>query len=436
MATLPTGHRLAIASRLGSRRGSAVKGVRGGLEALLGSFVAEPIRIFSLLRLPLIGLIASLVAMDDTGHWLGTVFEAVLVLYAAVAVSWLYLVAKSPVPSWFGWASTATDIGFVVALCVASGAATVPLMPIFFLLGVSVVFLGGPAMTAGVGIASAAMYLFSWSIYAARDDAVDMPAIAYLQAGCLVWLAVALTALSHCLQRRSRHIETLLTVRRDLISQSMQMEDRRGRALSAHLHDGPLQNLLAIRLDLWELQTNPTEEGFDRLDSAVLASIADLRLAVSDLSPQLLAQLGLSAAIRELVTDLDKHSRTTLDADIEEVGQPDCQSIVFRAARELLTNVEQHAGADYARITLQRHRDTIRLRIADNGIGFTPDALPRCAAEGRIGLGSLQVAAEAMGGSMTVESAAGTGTTVTLDLPSGSATRSQPHRHERSRANV
>lgn len=391
------------------------------LERLLDSLAVEPLRIFALLRLPLIGLIAAL-SPADTVHWLGVAFEAVLILYAAIAVGWLYLVVKCGVRSWFGWASTAADVMFLVALCVVSGAATAPLISIYFLVPISVVFLGGPAMTAGIGMGAAAMYLCSWLIYAVRERDVDLPAIVYVQTGCLLWLATALTALSFCLKRRALQVDSLLRVRRHLISESMKLQDRRGRALSAHLHDGPLQNLLAARLDLCELRTDPTDEGFDRVDSAVLTSIADLRTAVSELHPQILAQLGLSAAVRELVAHHERLWQTVIEADIDDVGRPGCQAFVFRAARELLNNVEQHAYAGTARVTLQRHGDIIMLRVTDNGVGFAPEVLPQCAAEGRIGLGSLIVALEAMGGSMTVESSSdSTGTKITLAVPSDPA---------------
>ena len=73
-------------------------------------------------------------------------------------------------------------------------------------------------------------------------------------------------------------------------------------------------------------------------------------------------------------------------------------------------------------MTLQRHGDIIMLRVTDNGVGFAPEVLPQCAAEGRIGLGSLIVALEAMGGSMTVESSSdSTGTKITLAVPSDPA---------------
>ncbi len=386
------------------------------LERFLDSLAVEPLRTFALLRLPLIGLIAAL-SPGHTVHWLGGAFGALLVLYAAIAVGWLYLVMQSPVRAWFGWASTAMDVMFVVALCVVSGVATAPLMAIYFLLPISVVFLSSPAMTGGIGIGSAAMYLGSWLIYAVRERDVDLPAIVYVQTGCLLWLATALTALSFCLKRRALQIDSLLRVRRHLISESMKVEDSRGRALSTHLHDGPLQNLLAARLDLGELRTDPTDEGFDRLDSAVLASIADLRRAVSELNPQILAQLGLSAAVRELVSHHERCWQTTIKADVDDVGQPGCQAFVFRAARELLNNVEQHAHARTARVTLQRHGDIIMLRVTDDGVGFAPEVLPQCASEGRIGLGSLIVALEAMGGSMTVESSVGAGTEITLAVP-------------------
>ena len=157
--------------------------MRGPFERVMNYLTDEPLRIRSFLRLALIVLIALLVEFTHTAHWLQTWFAVILGLYGVAAVVWLVFILKTPARPWFPWASTATDVFFVFTLCVVSGGATVSLLPIFFLLPISVVFLDSPAITAALGLSAAVGYLFAWFIYAVRDRMVAIPPEVYVQVG-------------------------------------------------------------------------------------------------------------------------------------------------------------------------------------------------------------------------------------------------------------
>lgn len=395
--------------------------MRGTVERVLDFLTSEPLRIRSILRLALIVLIALLVSLTHTEHWLDDVFIAILSAYAVVAVIWLIVILNAEPRSWFAVASTVTDVLFVFVLCVVSGGATIWLLPIFFLLPISVVFLDSPLITAALGLSAAAGYLFAWFVYAVRDQMLSIPAVVYVQVGCLVWLAAALTGLSFTLKRRAMRVQALLEVRRQLVSEAMQADERHSRELSEQLHDGPLQNLLAARLDLEDLRDNPTEDGFERLDAALRESVAALRTTVSTLHPQVLDQVGLSGAVRDLVEKNEQRWGTPIEAGIDDVGRPSCQAMLFRAARELLANVNKHARARQIRVALRRRDDVVTLMVADDGTGFDPEVLARRVAEGHIGLASLVVGIEAMGGSVDLDTAPGSGTAVTVTMSDESA---------------
>ena len=391
--------------------------MRATTERVMDFLTINPLRIRSFLRLALIVLIALLVSLTHTEHWLDDVFVVIMSLYAVAAVAWMFAVFNvEPPPRWFAWASTITDVAFVFALCVVSGGATVWLLPIFFLLPISVVFLDSPLSTAVLTLIGAAGYLLAWFVYAVRDEMAEIPPVVYVQVGCLLWLALALTALSFTLKRRAVREQTLLEVRRRLVSEAMQADERHSRELSEQLHDGPLQNLLAARLDLEDLRANPTDEGFDRLDSTLRESAAALRTTVSTLHPQVLDQVGLSAAVGDLVAKFEQRWGIPADVDIDDVGQPGCRAMIFRAARELLGNVAKHARARVVHVDLHRTGDVVTLRVADDGAGFDPAVLARRVAEGHIGLASLVVGIGAMGGSVEVDTAPGSGTSVTVSM--------------------
>ena len=135
----------------------------------------EPVRVAALLRLPLIVLIALLVYIQDVEHWLPGVYGALLLLYAAFAVVWLVIVVRNPVRWWFGVASTGMDVLAVLVLCLASGGATVWLLPIFFMVPITVAFLDRPELTAALGLSAAGGYLMAWIVYSKRDDTWACP---------------------------------------------------------------------------------------------------------------------------------------------------------------------------------------------------------------------------------------------------------------------
>ena len=378
---------------------------------------AQPVRLSAFLRLPLIGLIVFLVSVSEVEHWLPLAYAVILGVYSVAALVWVAVVLRGPVPPWAGWASTGIDVLAVVALCVVSGGATVALLPVFFLLPISVAFQDRPALTAVIGICTAFGYLGVWIVYSKRDDAVRLPGVVYTHFGLLLWLAAATTALCYFLTRAATRVAALLDIRRRLISESMRSDERHSRELAEQLHDGPLQDLLAARLRLDAVREEHADPRLDAAYRAIQDTVTGLRSAVTALHPQVLTEVGLTAALRELTRQYEQRGNFAIEADIEEVGRPPSQSLLYRAARELLANAHKHARATTVRVRLARVADAITLSVVDDGIGFDPAMLDRCVAEGHIGLASLAVRTEAMGGSMKLTSAIGGGTRASVTAP-------------------
>ena len=97
--------------------------------------------------------------------------------------------------------------------------------------------------------------------------------------------------------------------------------------------------------DLEDLRERPTGEAFNRVESALRDTVARLRSTVSTLHPQVLAQVGLTAALGELARQHEQRSGMTVDTDLAEVGKPPSQALLYRAARELLVNAHKHSRA-------------------------------------------------------------------------------------------
>ncbi|WP_369736543.1 sensor histidine kinase [Mycobacterium servetii] len=380
---------------------------------------AEPVRLSAFLRLPLIGLIVLLVSVWEVEHWLPLAYALILSAYSVAALVWAVVVLRGPVPPWAGWVSTGIDVLAVVALCVVSGGATVALLPVFFLLPISVAFQDRPALAAAVGVCTAFGYLGVWIVYSKRDDTVELPTVVYTHFGLLLWLAAAMTALCYFLTRAAARVAALLDMRRTLVAESMRADERHSRALAEELHDGPLQDLLAVRLDLDEVRERCTDPRLDAAYRAVQNTVTRLRGTVTALHPQVLTELGLTAALRELISDYEQRGNFVIEADLEDVDRPRSQSLLYRAARELLANVYKHAGARTVQVGLTREVDTITLSVVDDGRGFDPAIVRRRVPQGHIGLASLMVRIDAMGGSMNLTSTPGGGTRVSVTTAAG-----------------
>jgi two-component system NarL family sensor kinase len=153
----------------------------------------------------------------------------------------------------------------------------------------------------------------------------------------------------------------------------------------------------------------------DRVYSALQDTAKGLRSTVTELHPQVLAQLGLTPGVRELLRQYE--SRVIVDAELQDVGKPASQTLMYRAARELLANINKHTRATTVTVRMFTRADRIVLTVADDGTGFDPTRIDQAVAEGHIGLGSLLVRFEAMGGSIGIDSTVGEGTRVTVTSP-------------------
>ena len=180
--------------------------MRGRIDRVLEYFTAEPLRVSAWLRLPLIGLIVVLVSIADIDPWFPAAYWAVLAAYIASALVWVVIAVRGHVWPWAAPVATAVDILAVLALCVAYGPPAADLLPVLFLLPISVAFEDRPGVTAILGIFAAAGYLGVWIFYSKRDDALGMPNEVYLYFGLFLWLAAATTALCFVLTRRSARV--------------------------------------------------------------------------------------------------------------------------------------------------------------------------------------------------------------------------------------
>jgi signal transduction histidine kinase len=197
--------------------------------------------------------------------------------------------------------------------------------------------------------------------------------------------------------------------------------------IARELHDAVAQKLFSARLTADAaaalVDADPAQARDELAEVARLTAdaIAELREIVSALRPAELAVDGLVGTLRTRVSLLDRvHAAVVaLDAppDLPRLGAQ-IEEALLRVAEESLHNALRHAAATAVRVSLHNVDGMVTLAVADDGEGFDVDAPPRAAAR-RLGLASMAERARAAGGTLTVTSKPGHGTTVTLVVPGG-----------------
>lgn len=211
-----------------------------------------------------------------------------------------------------------------------------------------------------------------------------------------------------------------------LSSKLITAQEEERRTIARELHDEVGQVLMTIKVEL-AIAQRAVEAGGGRaeiLENARTITNGALQ-TVRDLShllhPSLLDDLGLADAVQWYLRGYDtRHGiRTELLHDrMDERLTPEIEASVYRIIQEALTNVAKHAQASTCRVYLQRLTHTLLVTIEDDGIGFDPSTQQRPDAR-RSGLGLIGIRERAaqLRGTVRLETAAGKGTRLTVELP-------------------
>lgn len=382
-------------------------------------------RIGSVLRIGVVGLmVAAMIIGTSRSEWPQE--SVLIVLYALVALC-AFGLAFAPFRRWIGmgrlvaigrlepFAFTVIDIvaltvfqllstngiypllimamlPVLLGLDVSSRRAAVVL--IFSMLGFAIAVLQDPVMSSGVRVAEAG---FRFLLYAFLC--------------CAAFLVVRIE------ERHTRSVAGLSALREELLAQTMNASDEAARRISEFIHDGPLQDILAVRQELVELDA--AFEGDERVGRALgglqLAS-ERLRQATFELHPAVLEQVGLGAAVQQLAEFTAQRCGVEIITDIDYAARSDIDPVVFGVVRELLSNVVQHARARHATVTLGITDQTCVLHVVDDGVGLRQETVARRLGEGHIGLASHRARVEAAGGALMFLDAP-VGTHVCVEVP-------------------
>ncbi len=209
---------------------------------------------------------------------------------------------------------------------------------------------------------------------------------------------------------------------------AVQEEERRRVARDVHDQLGQPMTALRMQIEALELRAGA--------DPALAAAVErtmqlaeDLDRSIdfftSDLRPEALDRLDLSASLSELVRGWSQrfHIRADYHAEAgrDHALSADASVHVYRIVQEALHNVHKHAKATRVTVLFTRNSQEAAIVVEDDGRGFVPERLD-AALDGRLGLVGMRERARLIGGSLTVESAPGQGTSIYVRVPYGAGT--------------
>ena len=262
----------------------------------------------------------------------------------------------------------------------------------------------------------------------------------------LVWgslalgLFVALTAVIRLrvLERRSENeravAEEAEQLMRQLSQQLVAAQEEERKNLSRELHDHVGQMLTALRMEIGRIDRLRLSGDRVRPDASLETSprsgiggaVAECRKLVDDmvrtvrdlalgLRPSMLDDFGLQPALEWHVRDFGRRFgipvELSVDGDLELLPEQH-RTCVYRSVQEALTNCVRHSRASRIDVSVVRKGDGLTVTVADDGVGFNP-----AQRAGGLGLRGIEERVRDLHGILTIRSAAGAGTTLTMTVP-------------------
>jgi signal transduction histidine kinase len=231
-------------------------------------------------------------------------------------------------------------------------------------------------------------------------------------------------------QRRQRLIGELEATREALSRAERQagiMEERQ--RLAREIHDTLAQGFTSIVMHLeaaeaaFPAETDTLQRHLDQARRTAREHLAESRRVLWALQPATLERSSLAEALTHLVTHWAEESGVAAYATITGTPRlllPEIEVTLLRAAQEALANARKHAKASQVVLTLSYIHDTVMLDVQDDGVGFAWEPLWSASVgplTNGFGLKALRERVEQFGGTLSIESAPGEGTTIAVALP-------------------
>jgi two-component system CheB/CheR fusion protein len=209
---------------------------------------------------------------------------------------------------------------------------------------------------------------------------------------------------------------------RALAAQLITAQEEERRRVSRDLHDSLCQKLASLAFDVENLAValpSPaaTRNRLRALRARAIKVSEEARHIAYELHPSVLDDLGLVVSLKALCDEFAKAEKMRVRfaaGKLPDLIPQQVASGLYRIAQESLQNVAKHAKAKHLSVAVAARERTLVLSLADDGVGFAPQAVK---GKGGLGLVSIGERARIMGATLSIESRPGDGTRISIQVP-------------------
>jgi signal transduction histidine kinase len=229
------------------------------------------------------------------------------------------------------------------------------------------------------------------------------------------------------LQAEINERELAEQARQLLLRQLVNAQEEERRRIARELHDQMGQDLTVLMLGLKALRDaapgdSPIHTRVEPLQALATRIGREVRTLALQLRPPALDDLGLVATLANDVEQWSARALVAVDfhtTGLEEQRLPSAiETALYRLAQEALTNVLKHAQATSVSLIIERRTNAVQMIVEDDGVGFDVEVARRTAhTTHRLGMIGMDERVAQLGGTLTIESSPGSGTTVFVRMP-------------------
>ncbi|MEP7336849.1 MAG: two-component regulator propeller domain-containing protein [Acidobacteriota bacterium] len=207
--------------------------------------------------------------------------------------------------------------------------------------------------------------------------------------------------------------------------QLIESQEQERKRIAAELHDSLGQNLLVIKnYALMGLNTangeNPTREHLTEISDAATLSIEEVRQIAHNLRPYQLERLGLTNTLQTMLRQIANASDIGFTCEVDQIDgllSKEEEISLYRIVQEAINNILKHSGASEASVRIKRAGEEIQMTIADDGRGFRLEPVGQAEMQKRgFGLTGSAERVRMLGGTQTIHTAPGEGTTIHITI--------------------